>query len=542
MKVIDLYAGVGGWAVGFKLAGFEVSRSYEWWSPAARTHQNNSNTPVEIADIRSLQVSELPTDIDIVVGSPPCTQFSYSNRGGSGDIADGLIDIAQFLKVVRHVKPKAWAFENVPRVKQVLERELAQGGELEEFSDLFSDAQIEVFDMADFGLPQRRKRCIAGNFDFELLRSYSFVTDRPTLGDVIFSLSTSSDPIYSSTGVSEVFDNEAEEPLNWEEERFNRDMKVAHPVYNGMPFPDPLERSSRTVTATCTRVSRESLVVHDATLDGFRRLSVRERASLQGFPASFQFLGRSHAEKLKMIGNAIPPIFTYLVAEAIKGTKATNLVRPKQIAANLSYGQSKRQATKPDISGRTYPDSRRFRFSIPNLRFKSGTRFELSNIDGPKDWMIGFYFGDSKRINRRNFTKEIVSEASSWVSQTLHETVSSSISRIAHQLNVPEPENLQASWVHKAEGYHPFNFLDKLGVVAQHEMASDEWSAVDEAELKDYVFRLLYTDKNTVQLAEKKVERYLLEISVGSVIAAAVNLQLGGAHEDEKQVAELFEN
>lgn len=64
-----------------------------------------------------------------------------------------------------------------------------------------------------------------------------------------------------STNLEEIIDNELEEPLNWEEERFNRDMKVAHPIYNGMPFPDPFDRSIRTVTATCTRVSRESLII-----------------------------------------------------------------------------------------------------------------------------------------------------------------------------------------------------------------------------------------------------------------------------------------
>ncbi|MFT7106828.1 MAG: DNA (cytosine-5)-methyltransferase 1 [Yoonia sp.] len=64
-----------------------------------------------------------------------------------------------------------------------------------------------------------------------------------------------------STNLEEIIDNELEEPLNWEEERFNRDMKVAHPIYNGMPFPDPFDRSIRTVTATCTRVLRESPII-----------------------------------------------------------------------------------------------------------------------------------------------------------------------------------------------------------------------------------------------------------------------------------------
>ena len=46
---------------------------------------------------------------------------------------------------------------------------------------------------------------------------------------------------------------EPELPLNGEQLRMNREAKRFHPVYNDMPFPDSLDRPSRTVTATCTR-------------------------------------------------------------------------------------------------------------------------------------------------------------------------------------------------------------------------------------------------------------------------------------------------
>src|SRR3546814_17212767 len=83
-----------------------------------------------------LALADLPDDIDIVVGSPPCTQFSYSNRGGGGDIADGLEDVKRFLTIVDHLKPRVWAMENVPRVAKIIEAELKEGGALEEFNHL----------------------------------------------------------------------------------------------------------------------------------------------------------------------------------------------------------------------------------------------------------------------------------------------------------------------------------------------------------------------------------------------------------------------
>src|SRR3546814_7858058 len=99
--------------------------------------------------------------------------------------------------------------------------------------------------MEDFGVPQRRRRCIAGNFDYDLLAKYG-PGHAPTLGSVIKALSADPvvDPIYGITiPRHELFDHDVEGPLNEEEVRINRASKTLHPVYNSMPFPDPLDRS-----------------------------------------------------------------------------------------------------------------------------------------------------------------------------------------------------------------------------------------------------------------------------------------------------------
>jgi DNA (cytosine-5)-methyltransferase 1 len=424
MKAIDLYAGIGGWSLGLKLAGIDVVRSFEWWKPAARTHSANLSGDVHVVDIRtmSLDLVKKPngSKIDIVVGSPPCTQFSYSNRGGSGDITDGLVDIYRFMEVVRLVKPRFWAFENVPRVASVILKEAKEGGALADFVDLFEKADVQVVDMSDFGVPQRRKRCIVGKIPFSLLNSYKPQCPQVTLGEVLQAVSNAADPIYERAQKTDISDVENETFLSDEEERFNKDMKSAHPIYNGMAFPEPLDRTSRTVTATCTRVSRESLVVGDPLhKDRFRRLSVRERASLQGFPVDYQFHGSSHAEKLKMIGNAIPPAFTYFVAHSMLGTKSQKLpTLSKQRAADLIKA-SNPIVTKPDRAGRSYPPTRRFRFSIPGFRFKSGTRFELSNVSDAFSWQVRFFYGDSKRIEEHVFDFDKLRQVANEVDATI---------------------------------------------------------------------------------------------------------------------------
>jgi DNA (cytosine-5)-methyltransferase 1 len=322
MKAIDLYSGIGGWTLGLKMAGIEVISSYEWWKDANNTHNKNFGTIHKEKNIRTLDLKKdlpKPKEVDFVVGSPPCTQFSFANRGGNGDLVDGLIDIHKFLEIVEYLKPKYWAMENVPRVAGILREQIKKGGALYRFKHLFDceNSTIEIYNSADYGVAQSRKRMIAGNFPKKLFEAYKNKTPKRNLRDIIDSFRNDEviDPIYGHT-IKLLTDHVKETPLTPEEMRINGDSKSYHPVYNKMSFPDDLDRPSRTVTALCTRVSRESIIIQDK--EGFlRRLTVRERGCVQSFPADYQFYSNSYAGKLKMIGNAVPPLLTYYLAQSM---------------------------------------------------------------------------------------------------------------------------------------------------------------------------------------------------------------------------------
>ena len=101
-NAIDLYSGIGGWTLGMKLSGINNVTSYEWWNEANQTHNLNFHTNHKEINIRKINVENdlnFDQEIDFVVGSPPCTQFSLANRGGNGNIEDGLVDIYKFLEV-----------------------------------------------------------------------------------------------------------------------------------------------------------------------------------------------------------------------------------------------------------------------------------------------------------------------------------------------------------------------------------------------------------------------------------------------------------
>jgi DNA (cytosine-5)-methyltransferase 1 len=470
MRAIDLYSGVGGWSLGLRLAGIEVVASYERWGPANETNFKNNLHQAQTVDIRRLAFAELPEDIDIVVGSPPCTQFSFSNRGGSGDLDDGLEDIIRFLSVVDHLRPKAWAMENVPRVAPIIRKELLEGGRLHRFAHL--GLEPHVVNMEDFGVPQRRRRCIAGNFDFSLLQSYSLKTPRRTLGDVVAALAAEPviDPLYGlEIAHGDLLDHETEAALNLEEVRINRAAKVTHPVYNSMPFPDPLDRSVRTITATCTRVSRESIIiVSPESTEKFRRLTIRERASLQGFPITFQFYGGSYAQKLRMVGNAIPPAFSFLVAEAFMGRKPEDLPTLPSAAQGLKAPTPPPTKTVPDRPGATYPITRNFRFAITTLRLKSGVRFELVNIvaSGHADWRVAFWFGTSKSIQTLPLDEDQYRDLCADLPASVTEACSASLARLVAFIRRADVDNMQTLWSHQGPGQtRAFMLLDELAEV-----------------------------------------------------------------------------
>lgn len=467
LRAIDLYSGVGGWSLGLKMAGIKVVASYERSALANLTNRKNNGHRTHTVNLREFDFGSLPSDVDIVVGSPPCTEFSFANRGGNGDIVDGLEDISLFFEVVEHLKPRFWAMENVPRVAQIIEQELKPRGKLRRFSKL--PMWIETFNLEDFGLPQRRKRCIVGNFDLSLLQSYSTAVQSPTLGDVIGALCKSKvkDPLFGSTiARTELTEHDTEEPLDEEEIRINGAAKLLHPVYNAMPFPDRLDRTARTITATCTRVGRESIVVRDDA-GNHRRLTLRERASLQGFPITFEFYGRRYSEKLRMVGNAMPPVFSFWIGAAMRGQR--NSLSIKEAFGAHRPPHDRPPLTMPNKPARRYRWNRTFRFAIPELRLKSGVRFELVNAVRGETvaWAVSFYFGTSKSIHELQLDDSMLRKLLRRLPRRSCEAINSELSELSAFLSRTDATQLQRVWTHTGPGsIRPFELLDRVNTTA----------------------------------------------------------------------------
>ena len=533
MRAIDLYAGIGGWSLGLRLAGVEVVASYEWWQPAIDTHNGNHGGKLTPVDVRKLKLTDLPADINLIVGSPPCTEFSYSNRGGRGNIAEGMKDLVRFFEVVEYCEPEFWAMENVPRVAEVLRHGFADKEHpLYRFRKL--GAQIEVIDFSDYGTPQGRRRCIATNIPLTFIERLKPTITRRTLGDVVMALATEGeivDPVWGTIlPANQLTETETEPALNGEELRMNREAKVYHPVYNNMAFPDPLDVPARTVTATCTRVSRESIVIEDPRASGrYRRLTVRERASLQGFPITYQFFARSFAEKAKMVGNAIPPTFTHLLALAAKGALEHGFDGYHAVGAGLKLPERLPTPTPPDQEGRTYPPSRSFRAALPQLRFKSGMRFDLSNNlpTGTAEWRVRFFFGPSKDIRELELDGSATEDlAESELFGEVFQRSAAAFRRAEQELLRTTPDALQLAWTHRAEGISPFVVADELGTLAAavHESIEDLVEAEDRVALEGFIVAIAEAaDEGKRLVSESKLRRYASWVLAGIIVGEWFN-------------------
>jgi len=155
-KLMDLFAGCGGFTEGFKRAGYEPVAAIEWDPSAAATYKANFGDHVLISDIRDVEIKELPYS-DVIVGGPPCQGFS---RLGTTDLDDERNTLwKHFLEIVAAVQPQHFVIENVPA--------FLSSDQFRLFRKALSSKHLSAYQMtsavvncADYGVPQRRKRAI----------------------------------------------------------------------------------------------------------------------------------------------------------------------------------------------------------------------------------------------------------------------------------------------------------------------------------------------------------------------------------------------
>ena len=119
LKSIELFAGAGGLALGTGLAGFHAAAAIERDRWACETLEENrargyplvKDLRVVCGDVRNIDYSAIPDDLDLVSGGPPCQPFSIGGKGRAYN--DDRDMFSAFADVVARTKPRSFIIENV---------------------------------------------------------------------------------------------------------------------------------------------------------------------------------------------------------------------------------------------------------------------------------------------------------------------------------------------------------------------------------------------------------------------------------------------
>ena len=166
MKVLDLFSGIGGFALGLEAAGFETAAFCEIDPYAQKVLKKNWPGVPIYDDVRRITADRLVSDgvgVDVITGGFPCQDISVAGRreGITDQSRSGLF--YELIRVIRLVRPKFVVMENVAAI-------LNNGLDivLGELSEAGYDAEWSIISASSLGAAHRRSRwwCVAYTNDY----------------------------------------------------------------------------------------------------------------------------------------------------------------------------------------------------------------------------------------------------------------------------------------------------------------------------------------------------------------------------------------
>jgi DNA (cytosine-5)-methyltransferase 1 len=381
MQAIELFAGAGGLGIGVSRAGFKTAQVIEWDRYCCDTIRENkahkispvADWPLFEGDVRDFDFRIFEDKLELVTGGPPCQPFSVGGKHRANkDVRDMF---PEAVRAVRHVRPKAFIFENVKGLTRStfsnyyeyiflqlsypeLERRVSEDwsdhlGRLERnhtgkrrSRGLEYRVVRRVLNSANYGVSQKRERVFFVGFRADLGIEWNFPEETHSLDALIWEQCTSGrywdrhkvpmrKRVVSSTFKQRwrrLFDEPAKMP--WRTVRdaigdlpdpehqpmlsrmysnhFFQPGARTYPGHTGSPIDEP----AKTLKAGVHGVpGGENMVV--LPYGTTRYFTVRESARLQTFPDEFVFHG-SWSETMRQLGNAVPVGLALKVATSVR--------------------------------------------------------------------------------------------------------------------------------------------------------------------------------------------------------------------------------
>ena len=288
IKIIDLFAGIGGIRMGFEQAFADVRCVFtsEIDKFAVQTYQANYGNELVAGDITQIDEQSIPNH-DILLAGFPCQPFSQAGlKKGFEDTRGTLFfDIE---RILLHKKPQAFLLENVKQLKG------HDGGRtldiiLQHLKKAGYKTYVQVLKARDFGAPQNRERIYIVGF---LNQSVQFNFPAPTA---------------QKTRVGEVLEPVVDPKYTISDKLWagHQRRKIANKI-NGKGFGyglvDENSEYTNTISARYYKDGSEILIAQKNANP--RKLTPREAARLQGFPEHFKIVV-SDAQAYKQFGNSV---------------------------------------------------------------------------------------------------------------------------------------------------------------------------------------------------------------------------------------------
>jgi DNA (cytosine-5)-methyltransferase 1 len=296
MRVVSLFSGAGGLDLGLKMAGHDIVWANDFDKDSCETYRFNVGEHIVFGDITKIDLESIP-ESDVVVGGFPCQGFSMANLQRTVDDTRNTL-YREFLKIVRIKKPKYFIAENVRGILSL------GGGEVikkivSDFADAGYFVEYRVFNFADYGVPQSRRRVLicGSRYGVSPLR-----LPEPT---------HSKNDWVSAGKALEAIPEPGTSGEQLKNHIFSK-YKVTNRNFTGHRWTDP-NKPSPTILARGNGKGGVCAIQHP---NNHRRMSVRESALIQTFPLDFEFFGRMNS-MYRQVGNAVPPRFGMLLGNCL---------------------------------------------------------------------------------------------------------------------------------------------------------------------------------------------------------------------------------
>ncbi len=305
IKVIDLFAGIGGIRLGFDQAfdGVNCVFTSEIDKFAIQTYKANFGDDNIHGDITEISEFDVP-EHDILLAGFPCQPFSQAGlkKGFSDTRGTLFFDIE---RILLERKPKAFLLENVKQL-----RGHDKGRTLQVILDHLKDAGYvvyhDVLKARDFGIPQNRERIFIVGF---LDQSVEFKFP---------------EPVGIETKVGSILEPKVDDLYTISDKLWegHQRRKIQNKL-NGKGFGYGLfnEESAYTNTISARYYKDGSEILIEQKGKNPRKITPREAARLQGYPDTYE-IPVSNAQAYKQFGNSVcVPVIEAIAKEMRKAMK-----------------------------------------------------------------------------------------------------------------------------------------------------------------------------------------------------------------------------